>query len=152
VLFIMLWPAKTAGPEYDQAPAWLGPQLEFEDRLREVSLAAQEIQAEITAARSVPDVEAAGRDRPPEPNKVRINNTNWKPAPGQPKDPPCSFEGGGEPGRPPGWLRCTYVCGKYWVELNDVFGSSTTDCEKSVHLGRAKREAENWARVHDKER
>jgi hypothetical protein len=44
------------------------------------------------------------------------------------------------------------VCGKYQVTLFDVWGSSTKECEKAVHLVRAKKEAENWARVNDKER
>jgi hypothetical protein len=67
VLLLLLWPAETAGPEHDHAPEWLGAQLEFEDRLREVVRAARQVQAEIDAARRRPAKETPGRRQLPEP-------------------------------------------------------------------------------------
>jgi hypothetical protein len=49
-LLILLWPAETAGPEHDRSPEWLGPKMELEDKLRELSLAAQQVQAELELA------------------------------------------------------------------------------------------------------
>ncbi len=149
-LLVLLWPAETAGPEHDDAPEWLIPKLELEDKLREVSRAAQQVQAELDAAHGVP-VEAARRNRPPRPNVVRIHDESWKREPEQLGNPPCIFRGGSGPAMSPGWIRCDYVCGRYQVILYDVFGSSTADCEKSAHIERAQKEAQNWARVHDEE-
>jgi hypothetical protein len=65
-------------------------------------------------------------DRPPKPNRVRID-PNWKPAtPNEPRDKPCWYVGlgGGGPFRPEkapaDWARCSYRCGRYEVHLNDM--------------------------------
>lgn len=152
ILLALLWPAPTADSAHDHAPGWLDARMELEDKLRELSLAAQQVQAELAAEDQAPDLEAAKRNRPPKPNKVRVEDDNWQPAPGEPPDPPCIYTGASEPGLQPGWVRCTYRCGKYLVELNDVWGDSAKDCLKSVHFERARREAANRARVQDKER
>jgi hypothetical protein len=50
-LLMLLWPSETAGPEYDHGPDWLPPEQEFKEKLREVSLAAQQVRSELAASR-----------------------------------------------------------------------------------------------------
>jgi hypothetical protein len=153
LLLIAFWPAELAGPEHDRPPEWLAPQMELEASLRELSEAAEQVRAELEAEQSVP-VEAARRNRPPRPNTVTIRN-DWTREPGEPEVLPCEQYGSGGSGPfqgGPGWIECRYVCGRYTVVLNDVWGASTDDCKKSVHLVRARKEAENKARVKDKGR
>ena len=152
LLLLAVWPAGTiAGPEHDRPPEWLAPQMEFEARLRELSEAAEQVRAELEAAQTVP-LEAAKRNRPPKPNVVTIR-PNWNAESGEPELAPCEYKGGGGdgPSQLPGWIRCYYFCGKYQVTLNDVWGSSSEDCEKPVHLIRARKEAENKHRVRGKD-
>lgn len=70
---------------------------------------------------------AARRDRPPKPNRVEIADENWQPdTPNAPRYLPCSYAGRGGPGpsrpekAPSDWVRCSYRCGRYEVELNDM--------------------------------
>lgn len=89
-------------------------------------------------------------DRPPRPNHVEVADEDWQPAPGHPRYKPCSFlsYGGGPHGSeklPPVWIRCSYRCGKYLVELFDVRGISGDECKKWANL----RRAEEQARVFD---
>jgi len=145
-LLILLWPAETADRQHDHGPNWISPEEEaFKSALRELSRAARQVEAELVAVHGGPGVKASQRDRPPRPNEVGAN-PNWKS--GQPEDSPCEFRGGGGNGLslPPGWLRCTYVCGKYLVKLYDVWGESSDACKRPPHLIRAKKEAENFAR------
>jgi len=148
-LLILLWPAETAGPQDDHGPLRVSPEEEeFKNKLRELSLAAQQVKSEL-AARRAPPVEAAQRDRPPKPNSVSIQNKN------APRDAECEVFGSG--GNGPfqsgnsGWLRCEYVCGRYRVTLYDIWGNSTADCKSWAYLKRARKEADNWAKYNDKE-
>jgi hypothetical protein len=152
LLLLAVWPAGTiAGPEHDRPPEWLAPQMELEARLRELSEAAEQVRAELEAAQTVP-LEAAKRNRPPRPNEVTIR-PNWNPESGEPELAPCEYKGSGGdgPSQIPGWIRCTYVCGMYVVKLHDVWGASSEDCKKAVHLIRARKEAENKHRVRGKD-
>jgi hypothetical protein len=101
--------------------------------------------------------EAAKRDKPPKPNKVDVADKNWKPPhPGVPRYRPCQFGGQGGPGpfkperAPLDWIRCTYRCGRYRVELNDIrmrldeHGKPTdamTRCKEETSMKRAESEA-----------
>ncbi len=49
VALVMLWPSSTVGPEVDRRPPWLDEQLEFEDRLRDVSESSRQLMAELEA-------------------------------------------------------------------------------------------------------
>lgn len=143
-------PSPSAGPG---ASRWIGPAVAAGAGAALKDSPFQQPQA-AQAKKDSPEVEAAQRRKPPRPALVTIPDPNWAPMPGQPSDPPCFFTGSGGPGpsRPPDWIRCTYRCGKYQVEFFDIWGSSSEDCEKWVHLERAAKEAEAWARVHDKGR
>jgi hypothetical protein len=114
LLLVLLWPAETAGPEDDREPEWLVAKLEFEDKLREVSRAAQQVQEELTAARQGQPVEATRRDRPPKPNKVVIRDKNWKPAPGESAQPPCRHRGTGGDGPFGGETRMAAMHVRLW--------------------------------------
>ena len=101
--------------------------------------------------------EAAKRDKPPKPNKVDVADKNWKPPhPGVPRYRPCQFGGQGGPGpfkperAPLDWIRCTYRCGRYRVELNDIrmrldeHGKPTDAmnlCKEETSMKRAEAEA-----------
>jgi len=158
-LLILLYPSSTAAPKDDHAPEWLGPQQEFEARLRELSQASQQVRSELEAERSARGFEAAKRKRgAPAPPRVLISDEGWKPAPGQPPDPPCFHKGteGNGPYRPmnapPDWMTCIYQCGKYEVWLFDVMGKSEFECQKPVLLERAAKEARRWSEKYDKGR
>jgi hypothetical protein len=92
---------------------------------------------------------AAKRDRPPKPNTVDVADSKWEPKPGQPRYRPCWFlsGGGGAHGAdhlPDVWLRCSYRCGRYLVELHNVRGKSGTECEKPEYLKRAEEDARRF--------
>lgn len=153
-LLILLWPASTAGPEYDELPAALRAQEEFEAKLREVSKASQQVQAELMeAARR----NALRKPKPPEVREFPIPS-DWKPGPGKYPYGPCFHKGTSgrgafvPEGAPPDWISCTYQCGKYQVILHDIRGTSDKDCEQEVHLKRAEKEAENFDRRKQKGR
>ena len=132
-LLILLWPSETAGPADDHGPGPVNPEEEFKGKLRQLSLAAQQVQSELVSARQDSAVEAARQDGPSKPNTVEIHDKN------APKDAPCTFEGGGSKEGIEGWVRCTYVCGRYVVNLYDVWGTSTKACEEPLQLQRARR-------------
>ncbi len=140
-LLILLWPSETAGPEHDHGPEWLPPEEELKAKLREVSEAAQQVRSELSAT---------PRQAPPRSPKVDIHDKK------APRDAPCEHRGSGGPGPfqggTAGWIRCSYVCGRYEVTLYDVWGSSTKDCDRWSHLKRAREQADSWARINDKER
>jgi len=149
-LLLLLRPSeRIAGPDHDFGPELLTSQRDFETKLRELSQAAQQVTEELAAARQVPAEEAAGRDRLPRPNRV-FRRDDWKPGPGESELMPCTFAGGGEPGLPPGWVRCTFTCGAYVVILNDIWGSSSDDCKEPRIIERANKDAEHRARVKDR--
>jgi len=101
--------------------------------------------------------EAARRDRPPKPNEVTIADENWQPAyPNAPRYLPCRFAGYGGPGpfkpekAPSDWIRCSYVCGRYAVRLNDIRQPKDENgkpkdpiviCQEWVNLKRAEEHA-----------
>lgn len=159
VALVLLWPAKTAGPEHDEMPSWLSARLEFEAKLEEVSKASQQVSAEIETAhrgvRSPPEVDAA-KKRPPEAASEQAHPPPA--AQGQPArdDPPCELRGSGGPGpsKPAGpkLVTCRYMCGDIFVELDDVPGTSGDDCEHANALKRAARKAAEIRREHASKR
>lgn len=148
VLLVLLWPGRTAGPEYDELPPWLAAQQELEAKLRDLSKASEQVRVEIEAARKRP-----GRDAP-EPMSTRppkeVSGPSSEPQAGgqgmPPGDePPCEPRGSGGEGQfkqgRPGWIRCSYWCGDRYVTLRDVWGTSADDCEQAGVLKRASRGA-----------
>jgi hypothetical protein len=147
-VLVALWPAPIAN---STLPPVVHAQGEFEAALRDVAEAAKRVKSEL-------EVAAARQPKPPRPNQVTIVDPTWKPdpapdrSPGSSGDrpPPCELRGAGGTGQStqPGWLRCTYRCGKYEVTLFDVWGTSSDDCKKWVHLERARKEIESWTNAH----
>lgn len=166
MLLILLWPSETAGPAHDHGPDWLPPEKqELEKKLRELSMAGQQVKSELEAARRAParEPEEAVRrytDKPPQLNRVEVN---WDWQPSEPKAPrylPCRFWGHGGPGpfrpenAPLDWIRCTYTCGRYEVYLYDIRLKKDRNgkpkdaqaiCEEWTNLKRA----EEYARSKD---
>src|SRR4051794_4562419 len=64
-LLAAFWPAETAGPGMDPPP-WQGPSLDYEEKLRELSEAAKQVQIEIEASRG--GRRKAATDAPPAPH------------------------------------------------------------------------------------
>jgi hypothetical protein len=145
VLLILFWPAPLAGPEHDHAPEWLDARMELEEKLREVSRAAQEVEAELVAARRAPEMEAAKR-RPPRKEPDPADNPKPRKDGDRPGDEPPCFQkgsGGSGPSKPggPKLVTCRYDCGGMDVTLTDVPGTSGEDCQHPAVLRRAAREA-----------
>jgi hypothetical protein len=155
-LLILLWPAETAGPEYDHGPDWLPPEQELKAKLREVSKAAQQVRSELAAARRAPPVEAVGRQTESRSPKIRFwQPQGWVPTQGAPPWGPCGYRGAGGPGinlppnAPPALVRCTYQCEYYLVDLF-IIASSAQDCEKPGLLERAEDLAKRFHKARKK--
>lgn len=145
VLLAAFWSADTAGPGMDP-PRWQGPLLDYEGKLRELSEAAKQVQAEIEASRGRRKKQVP--DRPPAP-KVESREDVWVPVEGEPDWRPCFWKGVGGGGayssKPTsGVIRCTYMCGKYEVTLY-VFGRREEDCELRRNLDQAEEAAKRRA-------
>jgi hypothetical protein len=147
VLLALLWPSKTAGPEYDEMPPWLDAQLEAEARLRDVAQASEQVRAEIEATRRTGGKRP--KTRQPEfsgPQEVEILDEEEQPQGQPPGDPPCihiETRGSGafrNVNEPPGEIRCRYKCGRVKFFLW-VWGNSDADCVTPGQLARAQREA-----------
>jgi len=74
-----------------------------------------------------PEEATRRNDRPPKPNRVEIFEKDWQPAtPNAPRYLPCWYVGLGGSGpfrpekAPSDWVRCSYRCGRYELELNDM--------------------------------
>ena len=113
----------------------------------------------LAAAKDSDPEEAARRDRPPKPNEVRIRQDWRSPEPDADRYRPCQFRGYGGSGpfkpdkAPPAWIRCTYTCARYDVDLNDVRQKRDKDgklmdpqtiCEEWVNIKRAEEEARSF--------
>jgi len=135
-LLILLWPAETAGPEYDHGPDGLLQEEKFKAKLREVSKAAQQVKSELAASRRK---QGSPRPRPPE---VTVPFPDWKPGPGERWDGPCFLKGITGPGAnlppnaPPGEIMCTIQCGKYQIKFF-ALGNSGDVCTDPDLLARA---------------
>jgi hypothetical protein len=144
IALILLWPSSTAGNDVDHGPAHPASAVErarlnFEAKLRNVSLAAQKVTSEIEAAKRRGSKGVPGEKRRDAPKSAQGGNP--------PGEPPCSVIGYGgkgpfQPeGAPPAKMRCSYLCGDEQVELDDVVGKSKEDCETPGNLARAARQA-----------
>jgi hypothetical protein len=67
------------------------------------------------------------KDRPPKPNEVFVYDRKWRAhEPNAPRYLPCSYAGLGGSGAfrpeqaPSDWIRCSYRCGRYQVNLYDI--------------------------------
>ncbi len=78
MLLILLWPSETAGPEHDHGPEWLPPEQELKAKLRELSIAAEQVRSEI-AAQASPSPEIAPLAQPNAlPREAREKIPEWK--------------------------------------------------------------------------
>jgi hypothetical protein len=74
-----------------------------------------------------PEEATRWKDKPPKPSKVFVLDKKWQPSePNAPRYLPCWYAGLGGDGpfrpekAPSDWMRCSYRCGRYQVDLYDM--------------------------------